>query len=143
MAGSFDRLLLVAACALVDPDGRVLVAQRPAGKSFAGLWEFPGGKIEAGESPEQALIRELREELGVEPCEQCLQPFAFASQPFEDGRHMLMPLFVCRRWDGFVDPKEGQQVRWVRPEKLQDLALVPADKPLAAELRDRLAGTRV
>ncbi|MGJ3231385.1 MAG: (deoxy)nucleoside triphosphate pyrophosphohydrolase [Oceanicaulis sp.] len=143
MARSTDSLLLVAACALVDADGRVLVAQRPEGKSFAGLWEFPGGKIEAGESPEQALIRELREELGVEPCEQCLQPFAFASHPVEGGRHMLMPLFVCRRWDGFVDPKEGQQIRWVRPDRLQEIALLPADKPLAAELRDRLTGAKV
>ncbi|MFP4518624.1 MAG: (deoxy)nucleoside triphosphate pyrophosphohydrolase [Oceanicaulis sp.] len=143
MAFSSRRLLLVAACALVDPDGRVLVARRPEGKELAGQWEFPGGKIEPGESPEQALIRELREELGVEPCEQCLQPFAFASHAFEDGRHMLMPLFVCRRWDGFVDPKEGQEIRWVRPDTLMQIDLLPADRPLAAELRDRLAGAKV
>lgn len=143
MANTNQRLLLVAACALVDSDGRVLIAQRPEGKAHAGFWEFPGGKIEAGESPEQALIRELREELGVEPCEQCLQPFAFASEPVADGRFLLMPLFVCRRWDGFVDPREGQQIRWVRPEKLSDFALLPADRPLAAELRDRLAGVKV
>lgn len=143
MAQHGERLLLVAACALIDPDGRVLIARRPQGKAHAGLWEFPGGKIEAGESPEQALIRELREELGVEPCEQCLQPFAFASQPVEDGRHMLMPLFVCRRWDGFVDPKEGQEIQWVRPDKLATYDLLPADRPLAAELRDRLTGARV
>ncbi|XBQ14790.1 MAG: (deoxy)nucleoside triphosphate pyrophosphohydrolase [Oceanicaulis sp.] len=143
MAVSKQRLLLVAACALVDTDGRVLIAQRPEGKPQAGLWEFPGGKVEAGESPEQAVIRELREELGVEPCEQCLQPFAFASHPFADGRHLLMPLFVCRRWDGFVDPREGQQIAWLRPERLSDKPLVPADLPLAAELRDRLVGARV
>ncbi|MGX6648356.1 (deoxy)nucleoside triphosphate pyrophosphohydrolase [Maricaulaceae bacterium MS644] len=143
MAHSTDRLLLVAACALLDADGRVLIARRPEGKAHAGFWEFPGGKIEAGESPEQALIRELREELGIEPCEQCLQPFAFASQPIEDGRALLMPLFVCRRWDGFVDPKEGQEIEWVRPDKLSSYTLLPADRPLAAELRDRLTGARV
>ncbi len=136
-------LLLVGACALVDPDGRVLIAQRPEGKPMAGKWEFPGGKVEAGESPEAAVVRELREELGVEPCEQCLQPFAFASEPLQNGRHLLMPLFVCRRWDGFVDPKEGQQIAWVRPERLAGYDLLPADRPLAAELRDRLTGARV
>jgi 8-oxo-dGTP diphosphatase len=136
-------LLLVGACALVDPDGRVLIAQRPEGKPLAGKWEFPGGKVEAGESPEAAVVRELREELGVEPCEQCLQPFAFASEPLENGRHLLMPLFVCRRWDGFVDPKEGQQIAWVRPDRLAGYDLLPADRPLAAELRDRLTGARV
>lgn len=140
---SAPGLLLVAACALVDADGRVLVARRPEGKPHAGRWEFPGGKIEAGESPEQALIRELREELGVEPCEQCLQPFAFASEILEDGRPMLMPLFICRRWDGFVDPREGQEIRWLRPDKLAGVDLLPADRPLAAELRDRLAGAKV
>ena len=138
-----QSLLLVAACALIDPDGRVLIARRPEGKAHAGAWEFPGGKIEQGETPEQALIRELREELGVEPCEQCLQPFAFASHPLDAARHMLMPLFVCRRWDGFIDPKEGQEIAWVRPDKLADYALLDADKPLAAELRDRLVGGRV
>ncbi|MEQ8434150.1 MAG: (deoxy)nucleoside triphosphate pyrophosphohydrolase [Oceanicaulis sp.] len=143
MAYPEDRLLLVAACALIDADGRVLIARRPEGKAHAGFWEFPGGKIEAGESPEQALIRELREELGVEPCEQCLQPFAFASERIEDGRVLLMPLFVCRRWDGFVDPKEGQEIKWVRPDKLSSYNLLPADRPLAAELRDRLTRARV
>jgi len=138
-----SRILLVAACALVDSGGRVLLARRPDGKAAGGLWEFPGGKIEADESPEQALIRELREELGVEPCEQCLQPFAFASHPLGGGRHLLMPLFVCRRWDGFVSPREGQQLAWTRPERLLDYPLVEADKPLAAELRDRLEGERV
>lgn len=138
-----QAVLLVGACALVDPDGRVLIAQRPAGKAFAGAWEFPGGKVEPGESPERAVMRELREELGVEPCEQCLQPFAFASEPLPDGRHLLMPLYVCRRWDGFVDPKEGQQIAWVRPDKLLSYDLLPADRPLAAELRDRLVGARV
>lgn len=138
-----QSVLLVSACALIDPDGRVLIARRPEGKPLAGKWEFPGGKVEAGESPEVAVVRELREELGVEPCEQCLQPFAFASEPLDDGRHLLMPLFICRRWDGFVDPKEGQQVAWVRPDKLSSYDLLPADRPLAAELRDRLVGARV
>ena len=136
-------LLLVAACALIDPDGRVLVAQRPDGKAHAGQWEFPGGKVEPGETPEQALVRELREELGVEPCEQCLQPFAFASHPLSDDTHLLMPLYICRRWDGFVDPREGQAVKWVRSDKLLTMDLLEADKPLAAELRDRLVGGRV
>ena len=136
-------LLIVGACALVDPDGRVLIARRPEGKPLAGKWEFPGGKAEAGESPEAAVVRELREELGVEPCEQCLQPFAFASEIMDDGRPLLMPLFVCRRWDGFVDPKEGQTVAWARPDRLSEYDLLPADRPLAAELRDRLEGVRV
>jgi 8-oxo-dGTP diphosphatase len=140
---SEQSLLLVAACALIDPDGRVLIAQRPEGKAHAGQWEFPGGKVEQGETPEQALVRELREELGIEPCEQCLQPFAFASHAISDDRHLLMPLYVCRRWDGFIDPKEGQQIKWVRPDKLASFALLEADVPLAAELRDRLVGARV
>jgi 8-oxo-dGTP diphosphatase len=138
-----QSLLLVAACALIDPDGRVLIAQRPEGKAHAGRWEFPGGKVERGETPEQALVRELREELGIEPCEQCLQPFAFASHAMSDDRHLLMPLYVCRRWDGFIDPKEGQQIKWLRPDKLASYALLDADMPLAAELRDRLVGSRV
>ncbi len=137
------RLLLVAACALIDPDGRILVAQRPEGKAHAGRWEFPGGKVEPGETPEEALVRELREELGVEPCEQCLQPFAFASHRVSEDRHLLMPLYICRRWDGFVDPKEGQAVKWVRSDKLLTTDLLDADKPLAAELRDRLVGGKV
>ncbi|MCG8442900.1 MAG: (deoxy)nucleoside triphosphate pyrophosphohydrolase [Caulobacterales bacterium] len=122
----------------MDRDGRILVARRPEGKALEGLWEFPGGKIEAGETPERALIRELREELGVEPCESCLEPFAFASTP--QGRvHLLMPLFICRRWDGIVTPREGQAISWVRPDKLTTLDLAPADRPLAAALRDRCA----
>lgn len=138
VASGSTRLLLVAACALIDPDGRVLIAQRPEGKAFAGQWEFPGGKVEPGEYPEAAVVRELREELGVEPCERCLQPFAFASHPLEDGRHLLMPLYVCRKWDGFPDPKEGQSIAWAKPQELSRYALLPADIPLAAELRDRL-----
>lgn len=144
MITSPASILLVAACALVDSGGRVLITRRPEGKAHAGYWEFPGGKLEPGESPEQAVVRELREELGVEPCEQCLQPFAFASCPVEGGqRWLLMPLFVCRRWDGFVDPKEGQEIAWVRPERLSDYQLLRADKPLAAELRDRLEGVKI
>ena len=137
------EMLLVAACALLDADGRVLLARRPEGKPQAGFWEFPGGKIEPGERPEAALTRELREELGIEPCERCLQPFAFASEPMPDGRHLLMPLYVCRKWDGFVDPKEGQQIAWARPAELGRFKLVAPDIPLAAELRDRLQGGRV
>jgi len=136
-------VLLVVACALVDPDGRVLIARRPEGKAHAGLWEFPGGKTEPGESPEQAVVRELREELGVEPCESCLQPFAFASERLEDGRHLLMPLFVCRRWDGYVRPTEHSETAWVEASALMTYPMPPADRPLAAELRDRLHGARV
>jgi 8-oxo-dGTP diphosphatase len=136
------KLLLVAACALLDGDGRVLIAKRPEGKAMAGLWEFPGGKVEAGETPEAALIRELREELGVEPCERCLQPFAFSSHAYEDF-HLLMPLYACRRWDGFARPLEGQEIAWVRPERLNDYPMPPADAPLVAELQDRLRGGRV
>jgi 8-oxo-dGTP diphosphatase len=119
----------------------VLIARRPEGKSMAGLWEFPGGKVEAGETPEAALIRELREELGVEPCERCLQPFAFASHAY-DGFHLLMPLYVCRRWDGVVRPLEGQAVAWVYPKQLDDYPMPPADEPLVRELQDRLRGGR-
>ncbi len=135
-------LLLVAACALIDSDGRVLLARRPEGKALAGLWEFPGGKIEPGESPEAALIRELREELAVEPCAECLEPFAFASEP-QETRHLLLTLFACRRWDGFVTPLEGQELAWSRTDRLQDFAMPPADVMLAAAVRDRLAGARV
>jgi 8-oxo-dGTP diphosphatase len=137
------KMLLVAACALLDEDGRVLIARRPDHKADGGLWEFPGGKIEPGERPEAAVTRELREELGVEPCERCLQPFAFASHPMPDGRHLLMPLYVCRKWDGFPDPKEGQQIAWVRPKDLANYPMPAPDVPLAAELRDRLHGGRV
>ncbi|MBI1236105.1 MAG: NUDIX domain-containing protein [Alphaproteobacteria bacterium] len=130
-------VLLVAACALRDADGRVMLAQRPAGKALAGKWEFPGGKVEAGETPEQTIVRELREELGIEPCESCLQPFAFASHPYE-AFHLVMPLFICRRWDGFISPQEGQKIAWTKPARLLDFDLAPADRPLAAEIRDRL-----
>ena len=137
------NILLVSACALLDTDGRVLITQRPEGKAMAGLWEFPGGKVEPGETPERAVVRELREELGVEPCERCLQPFAFASHPLDGGGHLLMPLYVCRKWDGFPDPKQGQAIAWVRTGELKDYPMPPADIPLAAELRDRLTGVRV
>ena len=130
-------VLLVAACALRDADGRVMLAQRPAGKALAGKWEFPGGKVEAGETPEQTIVRELREELGIEPCESCLQPFSFASHPYE-AFHLVMPLFICRRWDGFISPQEGQKIAWTMPARLLDFDLAPADRPLAAEIRDRL-----
>ena len=130
-------MLLVAACALVDADGRVLVAERPAGKSMAGLWEFPGGKIEAGETPEAALIRELKEELSIDVTASCLAPLSFASHAYDDF-HLLMPLYVCRKWDGQVRPREGQTVKWLRPRELFDLAMPEADKPLIAALRDQL-----
>ncbi len=130
-------LLLVAACALIDTDGRILMSQRPKGKDHAGLWEFPGGKIEDGEKPEQALRRELWEELGVEPCEQCFQAFSFVSHSYDDY-HLLMPLYLCRQWDGIARPKEGQVIRWFFPDKITELKLVPADIPLAREIRDRL-----
>ena len=131
------KTLLVAACALIDPDGRILMAQRPVGKDHAGRWEFPGGKVEANETPEQAVRRELFEELNVEPCESCLQPFSFASFAYPDF-HLIMPLFLCRQWDGFVRPKEGQATKWIWPDKIMDLDLVPADVDLASQLRDRL-----
>lgn len=134
-------LLLVAACALMDADGRILMSQRPAGKAHAGLWEFPGGKIEEGERPEITIVRELREELGVEPCERCLQPFSFASHAYDDF-DLLMPLYLCRQWDGFPRPREGQKIKWVFPGRLLDLNLVPADIPLAQDIRDRLPGGR-
>ena len=136
-------VIYVSACALIDQDGRVLIAQRPKEKPFADLWEFPGGKIELGETPENAAIRELREELSVEPCPTCLQSFAFVSQTIASGQHVVIMLFVCRRWDGFIKVNEHQNIAWVRPEHLSKYTLVPADKPLAAELRDRLVGSRV
>ena len=129
--------VLVAAVALFDVDGRVLIAQRPAGKSMAGLWEFPGGKVETGETPEQALIRELQEELAVETVESCLAPFSFASYAYEDF-YLLMPLYVCRKWEGRVTPVEGQILKWVMPMQLKDYPMLPADKPLIAMLRDCL-----
>jgi 8-oxo-dGTP diphosphatase len=131
------RMVLVAAVALVDTDGRVLLAQRPPGKSMAGLWEFPGGKVEPGETPEAALIRELAEELGIDVQASCLAPFTFASHAYDDF-HLLMPLYVCRRWQGIPTPQEGQTLAWVRPQHLDDYPLPPADKPLVAMLRDLL-----
>jgi 8-oxo-dGTP diphosphatase len=131
------RVVLVVACALIDPDGRVLLAQRPAGKSMAGLWEFPGGKMDAGETPEAALIRELREELGIEVSAKCLAPFTFASHAYADF-HLVMPLYVCRKWVGEVTPREGQALKWVRPTAMADYAMPPADEPLRVMLRDLL-----
>jgi len=122
-----SRILLVAACALIDPDGRILMSQRPADKSQGGKWEFPGGKMEENERPEATIVRELREELGIEPCERCLQPFSF-----------VMPLYLCRQWDGFPRPQEGQTIKWVFPDRLLSLDLAAADIPLAQEIRDRL-----
>ncbi|ABI66558.1 MAG: 8-oxo-dGTP diphosphatase [Maricaulis maris] len=136
-ARSPKPVLFVAACALLDADGRILIAKRPEGKAMAGFWEFPGGKIEPGETPEQAVVRELREELSVEPCERCLHPFAFVSHPYDDF-HIVMPLFLCRTWDGFPHPNEGQELAWVRKERLRDYQMSGADVSLAAELRDRL-----
>jgi 8-oxo-dGTP diphosphatase len=127
------KLVLVAACALIDVDGRVLLAERPAGKSMAGLWEFPGGKVEAGERPEDTLIRELKEELGITVSEPCLAPLTFASHTYPDF-HLLMPLYVCRRWEGIVSAKEAQRLAWVRPNRLKDYAMPPADLPLVAHL---------
>lgn len=131
------KTLLVSAVALIDPDGRVLLAQRPEGKSMAGLWEFPGGKIEPGETPEAALIRELHEELGIDTWKSCLAPLTFASHTFEDF-HLLMPLFACRKWQGSVQSREGQALKWVRPRDLRDYPMPPADIPLIAVLRDWL-----
>ena len=127
------KIVLVAACALVDADGRVLLAQRPEGKPMAGLWEFPGGKIEAGEQPEQSLIRELKEELGIAVSDACLAPLTFASHAYPDF-HLLMPLYVCRRWQGTVTALEGQTLAWVRPNRLRDYDMPPADVPLVSHL---------
>jgi len=127
------KLVLVAACALIDVDGRVLLAQRPPGKPMAGLWEFPGGKVESGERPEDSLIRELKEELGIVVREACLAPLTFASHAYPEF-HLLMPLFVCRRWDGMVTPREGQRLAWVRPNRLREYPMPPADEPLIAHL---------
>jgi 8-oxo-dGTP diphosphatase len=132
------KLLLVVACALIDRDGRVLIAQRPEGKGMAGLWEFPGGKVEAGERPEQCLIRELQEELGITVKEACLAPLTFASHPYDDF-HLLMPLYVCRRWDGLVTATEHQALKWVRPQALRDYPMPPADEPLIPALIDLLS----
>jgi 8-oxo-dGTP diphosphatase len=131
------RIVLVSAVALVDADGRVLLAQRPEGKSLAGLWEFPGGKVEPGESPEAALIRELKEELGIDTHASCLAPLTFASHGYPDF-HLLMPLFVCRRWQGIVQGREGQALAWVAPARLREYPMPPADLPLIPILRDWL-----
>ncbi len=131
------KLLLVAAVALIDADGRVLISQRPEGKSLAGLWEFPGGKVEAGERPEAALIRELKEELDIDVAESCLAPLTFASHAYADF-HLLMPLYVCRRWQGTMQALEGQEVKWVRAKALRDHAMPPADLPLIPHLEELL-----
>jgi 8-oxo-dGTP diphosphatase len=127
------KLVLVAACALIDSDGRILLAQRPEGRSMAGLWEFPGGKVEAGETPEQTIIRELEEELGIAVKEACLAPLTFASHAYPDF-HLMMPLYICRRWDGVVRPMESQKLAWARPNKLRDYPMPPADIPLIPHL---------
>ena len=133
-----DRpIVLVAAVALVDRDGRVLIARRPEGKPMAGLWEFPGGKVDHGETPEMALIRELEEELGIRVPARCLAPLTFASHAYEEF-HLLMPLYVCRNWDGAVTAREGQELKWVRPARLRDYDMPPADEPLVAMVRDFL-----
>ncbi len=134
---SQNPILLVAACALVDVDGRVLICKRPQGKALAGLWEFPGGKLESGETPEACLIRELHEELGIEVNTACLAPFVFASHGYESF-HLLMPLYLCRRWDGVVTPREHEAIEWVKPSRLGDYPMPPADAPLVAWLRDLL-----
>ncbi|WP_417307739.1 (deoxy)nucleoside triphosphate pyrophosphohydrolase [Devosia sp.] len=131
------KLLLVVACALVDADRRVLIAQRPEGKQLAGLWEFPGGKVEPGESPEQALIRELEEELGISTQSACLAPVSFASHSYENF-HLLMPLYVCRKWTGLPELREHAALKWVRPQGLRDYPMPPADEPLIAALCDLL-----
>jgi len=131
------RTILVSAVIMVDVDGRILLAQRPKGKSMAGLWEFPGGKVETGETPERALIRELKEEIDIDITEACLAPFTFASHTYEDF-HLLMPMFLCRRWDGIIQPREGQALKWVRIDRLKDYPMPPADEPLIAMIRDFL-----
>ena len=130
-------MLLVVAVALIDADGRVLLSRRPEDKPMAGLWEFPGGKVEASETPEAALIRELAEELGIDVSESCLAPFTFASHGYDDF-HLLMPLYILRKWDGIAQPREGQQIKWARADKLRDYPMPPADAPLIAPLEELL-----
>lgn len=132
-----SKVILVSAVALIDADGRILLAQRPEGKSMAGLWEFPGGKVEAGETPEAALIRELHEELGIDTWSSCLAPLTFASHGYDEF-HLLMPVFACRKWNGTPQPREGQTLKWVRKEQLREYPMPPADEPLVAVLRDWL-----
>lgn len=134
---SARRLLIVVAVALIDADNRVLISKRPEGKQLAGLWEFPGGKLDPGETPEAALTRELKEELGIDVCETCLAPLSFASHTY-DGFHLLMPLYICRNWDGDVVPLEGQEIAWVKANRLQNYPMPPADAPLIPALRDLL-----
>jgi 8-oxo-dGTP diphosphatase len=135
---SARRLLLVVAVALIDGDDRVLISKRPEGKQLAGLWEFPGGKVDPGETPEDALIRELREELDIELCRTCIAPLTFASHTYDDF-HLLMPLYICRTWDGEIAPREGQEIAWARANRLQTYPMPPADAPLIPALRDLLA----
>lgn len=137
MSSGPGKIVLVAACALIDEDGRVLLTRRPEGKPMAGLWEFPGGKIDAGETPEAALVRELREELDITVQAKCLAPLTFASHAYETF-HLLMPLYICRRWDGDVEALEGQEIAWVRSAKLQSYEMPPADIPLIPILQDWL-----
>ena len=131
------RLVLVSACALIDEDDRILLAQRPAHKSMGGLWEFPGGKLEIGETPETTVIRELKEELGVKTWESCLAPLSFASHTYDDF-HLLMPLFICRKWEGIPAPIEGQNLKWVKPDQLRNYSMPPADIPLVSHLLELL-----
>lgn len=137
MTAFSSKLVLVAACALIDDDCRVLLTRRPPGKPMAGLWEFPGGKIDPGETPEAAIIRELHEELGITVPVKCLAPLTFASHAYESF-HLLMPLYICRRWEGDLEPREGQEIAWVRSGKLRDYAMPPADEPLIPILQDWL-----
>ncbi|AYG60687.1 8-oxo-dGTP diphosphatase MutT [Rhizobium jaguaris] len=137
MSEAGRKIILVAACALIDTDGRILLAQRPEGKSLAGLWEFPGGKVEPGETPEETLVRELQEELGIQTKIPCLAPLTFASHTYETF-HLLMPLYVCRRYEGIPHGREGQALKWVRPQALRDYPMPPADEPLIPFLQDLL-----